>query len=98
MPCIRKHLTGPETVEVHQFTRLDSDLGALAYFKEINGSLQRVDDIVRIPAFQVMDILLHVEHGKFVTATLVPETLEDDHPQVNSAVIEGTNPVPAEVV
>lgn len=87
----RSHITGPETVEVHQFKQIAPKLGAMRYLKEIDGKPTFVEDCFNIPKDEVMDILNHVDAGKIVVATVVPDqsTDGDDHPEINSAVIQG---------
>lgn len=91
MPSARKYITGPETVEVQQFKQLTADLGAMTYLKEIGERTVLVADCFNVPSEAVMDILLHVDDGKIVHATIAPDRSDDNdgHPEVNSAVIDG---------
>ena len=91
---VRKYLSGPETIEVVDFKMMEPDLGAIMYHKEIDGRMEKVADIVNVPSAEVMDVLGHVDAGKRVTATIVPDTTEDSdgHPEINSAIIEGDKP------
>lgn len=52
----------------------------------------RMDDIfiVPLPLPLVMDILTN--HDRIITVTIIPQLSEDSHPQINSAIIEGTQP------